>query len=180
MVLRAVVLGLVLVSVALVASEGNDDRSGRSEVTLTASGEAAALPSGGSDPHRAGCGDPWGACGAEEAYRRALIDERAEELTRAWRDAWCEALLGMAREELIARMGEPAQRDSRQTPLTPPRSDASGDRSAPPAPIGSDTWEVPGRDRFNAFYDDEYRVQQLDGPAGIECAEIRARRGSAR
>ena len=80
----------------------------------------------------------------------------------------------MAREELIALMGEPAQRDSGTTPLTPPRIDPSGDRGTPPAPIGADLWEAPGTERFNAFYDRSYRGQQLDGPAGVGCAEIRA------
>jgi len=94
-------------------------------------------------------------------------------LVREWPTSWCDDIrIGESREEVVAAMGAyPTEQDSHKIPLIPP---IGTDR--PPEAAGSDTWEAPGSYQFNAFYDTNLRVQQLDfgGPAGdLPCAAIR-------
>jgi len=98
------------------------------------------------------------------------LEQRAAEPDPSgdWSEKWCEATVGMSRSALHALMGEPTQPDSGKIPLI-----ALG---GPPEPLGADTWEAPGSYQFNAFYNRDLNVQQLDvnGPDNtIICDTIR-------
>jgi len=100
------------------------------------------------------------------------LEKRAAEAEVAstdWPEAWCKARIGMTRNGLVELMGEPTERDSGRIPLIPDIE------NIPPDPVGSDTWEVAGSGEYNAFYDTDLKVQQLDGPSEIGCSEIRAK-----
>jgi hypothetical protein len=100
------------------------------------------------------------------------LEKRAAEAKVAsadWPEAWCKVRIGMTRDGLVDLMGEPTERDSGRIPLIPDIE------NVPPDPVGSDTWEVAGSGEYNAFYDTDLNVQQLDGPSDIGCSEIRAK-----
>jgi hypothetical protein len=102
----------------------------------------------------------------DDLARRAV---EAKVASADWPEAWCEARIGLTRDGLVELMGEPTERDSGRIPLIPDIENIA------PDPVGSDTWEVAGSDEYNAFYDTDLKVQQLDGPPDIGCAEIRAK-----
>lgn len=103
---------------------------------------------------------------ADELEERAA---EAEVVSADWPETWCKARIGMTRNGLVELMGEPTERDSGRIPLIPDIE------NIPPDPVGSDTWEVAGSGEYNAFYDTDLNVQQLDGPSDIGCSEIRAK-----
>jgi hypothetical protein len=97
-----------------------------------------------------------------------------------WTDRWCAVKIGDTREEATAKMGAyPTEEDSGKIPLIPYVKigpDGQNENEGPPTPAGSDTWEAPGTYQFNAFFDKDLRVQQLDfnGPKDeLPCAIIR-------
>jgi hypothetical protein len=97
-----------------------------------------------------------------------------------WTDRWCTVKIGDTREEATAKMGAyPTEEDSGKIPLIPYVKigpDGQNENEGPPIPAGSDTWEAAGTYQFNAFFDKDLRVQQLDfnGPKDeLACAIIR-------
>lgn len=129
---------------------------------------ALALGCGGSDsadPETAAATSP------AAATEDSLETRAAENIGEDWPTLWCQARLGMTRDELANLMGPPPYPDSGRIPLV------DIDRR-PPEPVGSDTWEAPGTHQYNAFYDRNLRVQQLDlnGPDdAIRCSPERIR-----
>ena len=68
----------------------------------------------------------------------------------------------------------PTDQNSHKIPLIP-RVHA-GASPQPYEPGGSDTWEAPGSGEFNAFYDKDLRVRQLDiggRPTNSPCPAVR-------
>ncbi len=138
---------LVLVALACGAAGcGTNDDAGRSTVVVPATQEAPA--------------------DVDSMEQRA---QDASDLSADWPTLWCQAEVGMTRRRLATLMGPPTMPDSGMVPYI--SVDAS-----PPDPVGSDTWSAPGSYSFNAFYDSDLRVQQLDfgGPdTEIACNRVR-------
>jgi hypothetical protein len=115
---------------------------------------------------------------SDGSYANAPVITR--ELAEEWPDRWCRVRIGMTREQVVRTMGSyPTDQDSGKIPKIPEITGSpSGkvENAAPPEPAGSDTWEAPGTYQFNAFFDLDLRVQQLDfgGPAPrLSCPSIR-------
>jgi hypothetical protein len=99
-----------------------------------------------------------------------------------WTERWCEVEIGDSREEATATMGTyPTEEDSGKIPHIPEielNDQGENVNEGPPLPLGSDTWEAAGTYQFNAFFDTNERMQQLDfaGPESeIDCAVTRIR-----
>jgi hypothetical protein len=133
---------------------------------------------GGSSPTSAGGGvvvTPSSEIVAESDTKEANAPPITKTLVREWPPRWCDIKMGDTREEVVLAMGAyPTEQNSHKIPLIAPMK--NGKINSPPEAAGSDTWEAPGSYQFNAFYDTNLRVQQLDfeGPARLlSCPAIR-------
>jgi hypothetical protein len=145
--------GALVVAGLLVGCGGGSSSTGAGGVTITPTSEVV----------------------AESDTKEANAPPITKTLVREWPQRWCEIKIGDTREEVVVAMGAyPTEENSRKIPLVPPMR--NGKINSPPEAAGSDTWEAPGSYQFNAFYDTNLRVQQLDfegPPRTLPCAAIR-------